>query len=207
MLSLAPSLGAPALRARPSAMRMRAAAPRRAPAVAVRALAVGDSLPSFTLETDTGSQLSSKDMVRDHGAVLFIYPQACTSGCTLQAGQFRDNLRTFADSGYAVYGMSADPPAAQAGWKKEHGYQYPLLSDPSKQVLGALGDLGPDGSIRPSFPPVLGALGALGPDGSIRRCHFVVAKGGRVEDAQVGVGSKDSVPKALAFVATRAAAK
>ncbi|KAG2487087.1 hypothetical protein HYH03_014332 [Edaphochlamys debaryana] len=187
MLSLAPSLGAPALRARPSAMRMRAAAPRRAPAVAVRALAVGDSLPSFTLETDTGSQLSSKDMVRDHGAVLFIYPQACTSGCTLQAGQFRDNLRTFADSGYAVYGMSADPPAAQAGWKKEHGYQYPLLSDPSKQVLGA--------------------LGALGPDGSIRRCHFVVAKGGRVEDAQVGVGSKDSVPKALAFVATRAAAK
>jgi hypothetical protein len=34
--------------------------------------------------------------------------------------------------GYAVFGLSADPPEVQAGWKKEHGLTYPLLSDPSK---------------------------------------------------------------------------
>lgn len=33
---------------------------------------------------------------------------------------------------------------------------------------------------------VLGALGALKPDRGITRCHFVIAKGGKVEDAQVG---------------------
>ncbi|PNW86682.1 hypothetical protein CHLRE_02g095069v5 [Chlamydomonas reinhardtii] len=124
--------------------------------------------------------ISSKDMVRDHGAVLFIYPQACTSGCTLQANGFKANIRALADRGYAVYGLSADEPAAQAGWKAEHSLPFPLLSDTDKQVLGA--------------------LGALKPDRGITRCHFVIAKGGKVEDAQIGIGSKDSVPVAVAFV-------
>ncbi|KAG2424230.1 hypothetical protein HYH02_015215 [Chlamydomonas schloesseri] len=127
--------------------------------------------------------ISSKDMVRDHGAVLFIYPQACTSGCTLQANGFKANVRALADKGYAVYGMSADEPAAQAGWKAEHGLPYPLLSDTTKQVLGS--------------------LGALTPENKIKRCHFVIAKGGKVEDAQVGIGSKESVPVAVAFVTSK----
>ncbi|KXZ46640.1 hypothetical protein GPECTOR_42g851 [Gonium pectorale] len=140
------------------------AAPRRAALTCRAALKVGDSLPDFTLETDTGAMLSSKEMVRGHGAVLFVYPQACTSGCTLQASAFRDNIRAFADRGYAVYGMSADPPAAQAGWKAEHGFPFPLLSDGSKTALAA--------------------LGALGPDGGIKRSHYVVAKGGQLEDVK-----------------------
>ncbi|KAG2427678.1 hypothetical protein HXX76_012327 [Chlamydomonas incerta] len=122
-------------------------------------------------------------MVRDHGAVLFIYPQACTSGCTLQANGFKANIRALADKGYAVYGMSADEPAAQAGWKAEHSLPFPLLSDTTKQVLGS--------------------LGALTPEKGIKRCHFVIAKGGKVEDVQIGIGSKDSVPVAVAFVAAK----
>ena len=105
---------------------------------------------------------------------------AGTSGCTLQANGFKDNAAAFAAKGYAIFGLSADAPEAQAGWKEQHGFGYPLLSDPDMAALRA--------------------LGCVSAEGKITRAHFVVAKGGVVEDAQVGVGSKDSVPLALAFV-------
>ncbi|PNH08468.1 hypothetical protein TSOC_005047 [Tetrabaena socialis] len=108
---------------------------------------------------------------------------ACTRGCTLQANAFKDNIAAFTSRGYQVYGMSADPPAAQAGWKAEHGLPYLLLSDTTKSALSA--------------------LGALGPNGKITRSHFVFAEGGKVEDAQIGIGSADSLPVALAFVTSK----
>ncbi len=37
---------------------------------------------------------------------------------------------------------------------------------------------------------MLGALGALTPENKIKRCHFVIARGGQVEDAQVGGGGR-----------------
>jgi len=35
----------------------------------------------------------------------------------------------FEAKGYRVYGMSADAPAAQASWKADNGFKYPLLCD------------------------------------------------------------------------------
>ena len=47
---------------------------------------------------------------------------------------FKDTSAAFAAKGYTIYGMSADQPDVQAGWKKEHSLNYTLLCDPSKQV-------------------------------------------------------------------------
>ncbi len=63
---------------------------------------------------------------------------------------------------------------------------------PGAAVDGPSTKLGPASSatavaVRPTHRVVLGALGCLSPDGaSIKRCHFVVSRGGQVEDAQVG---------------------
>jgi peroxiredoxin Q/BCP len=70
---------------------------------------------------------------------------------------------------------------SMSGWKAEHGFKYPLLSDVSKEVMTSLGCINPETK-------------------KIVRSHYVVAKGGVVQDVQLGVGSKDSVPLALAFV-------
>lgn len=145
------------------------------------ALKVGDQLPAFELPTDTpGVTVSSKEMVSQSGAILFVYPAAATSGCTVQAQGFRDNYTTFEEKGYKVYGISADPPSAQAAWKKEHNFGYPLLSDESLQVLQQLGS-SPDGK-------------------TITRSHIIIEKGGKISDLTIGVSSKESVPKALATV-------
>lgn len=93
---------------------------------------------------------------------------------------FKDNSAAFAAKGYKIYGMSADAPDVQAGWKKEHGLNYSLLCDPSKALLAA--------------------MGCISPEGKITRAHFVVAPGGAVQDVVLPVGSKDSLPLALAFV-------
>jgi peroxiredoxin Q/BCP len=121
--------------------------------------------------------------IKKQGAIIFVYPKACTSGCTFQANGFKDSSAAFAAKGYQVYGLSADVPEAQAGWKAEHGFGYPLLSDPSMAVLRE--------------------MGCVSAEGKITRAHFVVAPGGAVEDAQVGVSSKESVPLALAFVGAK----
>ena len=39
------------------------------------------------------------------------------------------------------------------------------------------------------------------PGGKIVRTHVIVAKGGRVVDSKIGVGSKDSVPDAIKYIA------
>ena len=157
-------------------------APRRSLAslVVQAQVKVGDMLPAFELLTDTGDKIKSADMVKDSGAIIFIYPKANTSGCTTQACGFNDNRETFTKAGYSIYGLSADAPAAQAAWKAQYGYQYPLLCDTDFKVL----------------PLLCGA--ELG--GKITRTHLVVAKGGKITDLKLAIGSKDSVPSALTFV-------
>lgn len=50
------------------------------------------------------------------------------------------------------------------------------------------------------LPQVLSKIGCISPEGKITRAHFVIAAGGKVQDVQLPVGSKDSVPSAVAFV-------
>ncbi|KAG1669400.1 hypothetical protein FOA52_004051 [Chlamydomonas sp. UWO 241] len=152
----------------------------RSLSVRVSAIAIGDKLPAFTLQSDDKKMISSADMVKDKGVVIFIYPRANTSGCTCQANGFKDNLSTFNTKGYDVYGLSADTPEAQAAWKAQEGLTYPLLCDPEFTVLPAL-----CGSEK---------------RGKITRTHIVVEKGGVVSDVKLAIGSKESVPEALKWL-------
>ncbi len=75
-------------------------------------------------------------MLCEHWQAPLAWLDVCNraSGCTVQAQGFRDNYAAFESKGYKVYGISADPPSAQAAWKKEHNFGYPLLCDESQQV-------------------------------------------------------------------------
>jgi hypothetical protein len=48
---------------------------------------------------------------------------------------------------------------------------------------------------------VLPALTGSEKNGKIIRSHIIVEKGGKILAANVGVGSKDSVPEAIKFIA------
>ena len=104
-------------------------------------LAAGDTAPDFTLPTDSGDQLSLKDL-RGRKVVLYAYPAAMTPGCTKQACDFRDSLASLQAAGYEVVGISPDPPAKLAKFRDRDAITFPLVSDQDKSVLTAYGAFG-----------------------------------------------------------------
>lgn len=101
-------------------------------------LDVGDTAPSFVLQDETGTLVSSESL-SGSPYVLYFYPRDDTPGCTLQACGFRDSLPRFAAKGVRVLGVSPDAPDAHARFKKKHGLTFTLLSDPHKTLAKAYG--------------------------------------------------------------------
>jgi peroxiredoxin Q/BCP len=101
----------------------------------------GAVAPAFTLPDDAGRSTSLRDF-RGQRVVLYVYPAAMTPGCTKQACDFRDNLNNITAHGFAVIGLSPDPPAKLAKFRAKEGLTFPLLSDPDKGVLTAFGAYG-----------------------------------------------------------------
>ena len=61
--------------------------------------------------------------------VLYFYPKDNTSGCTLEACQFRDNMNRLLP--YAqVIGVSPDSIKSHLKFKETQNLNFPLLSDP-----------------------------------------------------------------------------
>lgn len=148
---------------------------------AKKRLEVGESLPEgLILKNENDQDVSIADIVKEKGAVFFVYPKANTPGCTTQACDYRDQYADFGPLGYDVYGLSGDSPKAQLSWKQSKNLPYHLLCDPG-QIL-------------------LSLLGAVKSPKSNQRSHYVVEKGGKIIDAKYTVSPKDSTRLALEFI-------
>ncbi|KAH8103399.1 AhpC-TSA-domain-containing protein, partial [Cristinia sonorae] len=140
---------------------------------------IGDVLPSVTLKTEKDEDIDVASLTAEKGVVLFLVPKADTPGCTNQACGFRDIYPDFTSSGFDVYCLSADSPAAQSKWQTKKELPYPLLSDPKRVLIRALG-------------------AATG--GKTNRSHFIFEKGGKLVDKKNPVKPADSPKLALEFV-------
>jgi thioredoxin-dependent peroxiredoxin len=144
-------------------------------------LSPGGKAPDFTLPADDGSTVSLADL-RGGKVVLYVYPAAMTPGCTTQACDFRDDLRSFSAAGYRVLGLSPDKPEKLARFREKEGLTFPLLSDPDKDVLTAYGAYGEKQLYGKTVTGVI-------------RSTFVLDEDGTVLHAQYGVKAKGHVAK------------
>jgi thioredoxin-dependent peroxiredoxin len=144
-------------------------------------LSPGDTAPPFTLPDADGKEVSLSDF-RGRKVVVYFYPAAMTPGCTTQACDFRDNLTEFTDAGFAVLGISPDEPEKLAKFREAEGLTFPLLSDPSREVLEAYGAYGEKTMYGKKITGVL-------------RSTFVVDENGTLEAAQYSVKAKGHVAK------------
>jgi peroxiredoxin Q/BCP len=101
-------------------------------------LQAGDPIPEFNLMSTDGAQVSSAGLA-GRRYVLYLYPKDDTPGCTTEACSFRDNLPKFADLGVPVYGVSPDGAASHGKFAAKHGLNFPLLADPQRVLIAALG--------------------------------------------------------------------
>ena len=101
-------------------------------------LAPGDLAPSFTLLTDAGEKLSLRSL-RGRPVVLYFYPQDDTETCTAQACALRDAFPRFRRAKAVVLGVSPDPVASHARFRKKYGLPFTLLADPGHAVADLYG--------------------------------------------------------------------
>jgi len=61
--------------------------------------------------------------------VLYFYPKDCTSGCTQQGQDFRDNYKKFATLNTVVLGVSRDSLKLHEKFKAQENFPFELISD------------------------------------------------------------------------------
>jgi thioredoxin-dependent peroxiredoxin len=121
-----------------------------------------DLVPDFTLPDDHGEPRALRDFLATGPVVLFFYPAAMTAGCTAESCHFRDLAKEFAEVGAHRVGISPDQVEKQRAFSAQHGFDYPLLSDPDGTVARQFG-------VRRGFGPLL-----------TRRQTFVIGQDRRV---------------------------
>ncbi len=98
----------------------------------------GKKAPAFTLEDASGKKISLKDY-SGKKVVLYFYPKDMTSGCTVEACDFRDALPDFKKLKTAVLGVSPDPVKSHEKFAEKYDLNFPLLSDTDKKVVEKYG--------------------------------------------------------------------
>lgn len=76
-----------------------------------------------------------------HPLVLYFYPRAGTSGCTVEAQEFREHYARFRRRGIAVVGASPDTIAAQKKFAQHESLPFPLLADAERRLCRDYGVL------------------------------------------------------------------
>src|SRR5689334_11681021 len=148
----------------------------------------GDVVEDFELLDQDGVSRRLSTLLADGPVVLFFYPAAMSTGCTAEACNFRDVAAEFREAGAQRVGISRDPVEKQKQFADQHGFDYPLLSDPDYAVASAFG-------VKRKLP-----LGPL----TTKRMTFVIDTDRKVlEIIHAEMNMNDHAAKALQTLAAR----
>lgn len=104
-------------------------------------LAVGDAAPDFTLQASDGKTYTLSDFKGKQAVVIAWFPKAFTSGCTVECKSLAENGHLIREYDVAYFMASVDPLAKNIAFAESTEADFPLLSDPSKDVADAYGVL------------------------------------------------------------------
>ena len=114
--------------------------------IAPDALALGGTLPSvnesapeFMLPTNTGDGNISLADYRGKWVVAYFYPKDFTSGCTIEARKFQQDMPQYLDRNTQIVGISADDVESHAEFCDSEGLKFPLLADTTGAISKAYG--------------------------------------------------------------------
>ncbi len=148
----------------------------KAPDINLPATQIDKVLPAAK---GTGT-LKLSDLHGKKNVVLYFYPKAMTSGCTVESCGFRDVADQFARLDTVVIGISTDKLDDQQKFTDKEHLNFPLIADNTKEATKA--------------------YGALSPRGFANRYTFVIDKQGVIRKVYTKVTPKDHPAEVLAFV-------
>jgi peroxiredoxin Q/BCP len=142
----------------------------------------GDPAPAFSLEDQAGKVVKLSDFT-GRKLLVYFYPQADTSGCTVQSCAVRDAREDLSSLGVDVVGISPDEPEDQAAFDVKFSLGFPLLADRGHSVADVWGVWGEKTNYGRKYMGIV-------------RSSFLVDEQGHIQEAFYKVSPKDTVPKA-----------
>jgi peroxiredoxin Q/BCP len=124
-------------------------------------LKVGDMAPNFKLQASDGKTYSLADFRGKKAVVVAWFPAAFTKGCTVECKNLAmngDKIRPF-DVTYFM--ASTDPIEKNTDFAKAQEADFPLLSDPTKEVANAYGVLIPERGVARRWTFYIGKDGKI----------------------------------------------
>jgi len=117
------------------------------------------------MTSDGLKDVSLSEFLGKENVVVYFFPAAFTSVCTLEMCDVSGGIGNFKKLGAKVLGISCDSPFSQDAWAKQNKIDVTLLSDYSHKVTREYGVELPD-------------LMGLGPASA--RAAFVIDKEGKI---------------------------
>ena len=142
-------------------------------------LKVGDKAPNFKLQASDGKTYNLADFAGKKAVVVAWFPAAFTKGCTVECKSLAMNGDKIRQYDVAYFMASVDPIEKNTDFAKAQEADFPLLSDPTKEVATA--------------------YGVLNARGTANRWTFYVGKDGRIlaidKTIKVETSAEDMVAK------------
>ena len=141
-------------------------------------LRVGDPAPQFTATTSQGQTISLSQLA-GRRVVLFFFPKAFTTGCTIETRQFRDHYSELAELGAEVIGVSVDKEQVQCDFANKEGVPFPMIGDEGRAINRSYDVLWPILNVSQRVTYV------IGPDGRIELVlHHEILVGNHIDEVR-----------------------
>lgn len=96
----------------------------------------GDHFPDFELQNQNDETVRLSDFA-GKSVVFYFYPKDDTSGCTIEACEFRDSIPNF--GAVPIVGISPDNPKSHRRFIEKFGLNFVLLADTDHRLAEACG--------------------------------------------------------------------
>jgi peroxiredoxin Q/BCP len=103
---------------------------------------VGTPAPDFTLPASDGKTYALSDFRGKKAVVVAWFPKAFTRGCTIECKSLTEKGHLIRGFNVAYFMASTDPLDDNTGFAAREHADFPILSDPTKEVARKYGVLG-----------------------------------------------------------------
>ena len=145
---------------------------------------MGTPAPEVSLTNNEGKPTSLADY-KGKWVVLYFYPKDFTSGCTLEAHNFQNDLPKYEKAGAVILGVSVDTAESHKDFCAKEGLSFKLLSDPDAKVSTEYGSVmdyqGKKLSARNTF--------LIDPDGKVAAVFMSVKPASHSEEVLASLAS------------------
>lgn len=128
----------------------------------------GIKAPPFALKDQDGKPVKLEDFKGQH-VVLYFYPKDLTSGCTVEACEFRDEHSALRKKGAIVLGVSPDGEALHQKFIAKHRLPFPLLVDEEHALAEKYGAWGEKSLYGRKYMGVIRSTFLIDPKGKVKK--------------------------------------